>query len=771
MIIFTNRRIIGEWYLFRFADVLFNNGQIKYFTIKVLNEKINAIKILNKLEPGEILPHFSLQYIEKKNTLIQNQIFGILNFESINDAVNISNQHKQGEILNGYHRHYVYEFNKFKVDVIPMNNTTECHDESVFSFRVYKDTIGRKTEEYKICFSHRIENKIYVTDSNVWRGSSYKCFQTDIKVDHVFYDLGKKEYLYKNFELAVYYFDATIWFFKESKHKSHLIGNALRHKAKSLLSLRKHQEANECYLNPKCLVKNSWDYFYRSEIYNSSNDLMSHSLEYLVDRKNDLTKFRELIIAELKENKSTCFIEKVLSQEKDYFDAFNAYYKSFIYESIYSYIIFYNHNKAQKIVSQKADYLNAKEASDIFSKFWDELLDSIDIYDSTSIEEHLWCLSLSINEFNTNKYIEETPKKILGRRLDNLKLKCQPHFSYLYYWESKIRWSLYSTNKVRYFNSMENINANKFKSLDHITMKFKDSANIFDYIWHDPHTCPFEFLENANEERGFFNPMNRVNDYIYFEICDIFYQKGKINYFSKKYATCIEDMNKQLKLFVKYYGNNDLDAFDRFYCSKSASFFGSEILFEIYYIKSCCEIKLKNYRKAYYDLFRAFEYYDKYPIETDLLQKAKRKQKSLANKMVSIPTNAEIAEHYYKKAIDLYKLLLEKLASLLNIKNPKGLLCLINESFSYIFYKYDYDYKYEILGDLRAIIYNLEKHKELKGKKHPRKVHSECYLFLHWLDEQWDRRVEMEEQEREFPNNWKDILGGDEAGCAYWNLD
>jgi len=66
MIIFTDKRSFNEAVLFRFADVFFSIGEIKYYTIRVLKERVKDLAVLNKLKPGEILPHFSLEYKEKK---------------------------------------------------------------------------------------------------------------------------------------------------------------------------------------------------------------------------------------------------------------------------------------------------------------------------------------------------------------------------------------------------------------------------------------------------------------------------------------------------------------------------------------------------------------------------------------------------------------------------------------------------------------------------------------------------------------------------------
>ena len=778
MIIFTEKRSFNEAVLFRFADVFFSIGEIKYYTIRVLKERVKDLAVLNKLKPGEILPHFSLEYKEKKKILVHNQIFGVLKFESNEAANNILKQLNYGEILNGYYRHSDYEFNKPTDDIIPKITSPKDYVESEFSFKVQKFKIGSYIEGFKfnVCFSHRIGNKIYVTDSNLWRGSSYKSFQPNIKVDHVFYELGKKEYFAKNYELAIYYFDATIWFFKEYAHKTLIIGHSLRYKANSLLSLKKHQEAYECYLDPRCVVKNSWDYYNRSEICVSSNNLFSNSLEYLVERKNDLIKFRELLISELKESKSTNFIEKVLSKENDAYYAFIRYYKSFIYESIYSYVILEKYYESYKKILKNEVDSNINGFSVLFTEYWDELYDCISIYTSADdFEDKLMNLSLSVNAQNTNNFIEFTPKKILDKRLGYLESKCKPGYSYLSYWEAKIRWCLFTTNKVRYCDTMYSIRTLKFNSTDHILRLFQESAKIFVFGSHlrFDYDSQFNLLIEDFEGNDLPAPINPINRFIYFEIYDMYYQKGKANFYLKKYALCVEDMNNQIKLFVESYGENNIDTFNKFYYSKSASFFGAKILFEIYFFKSMSELRLKNYKKSYYDLVRALEYYDNFDFETVFLEKLKRMQKSLINKMGFIPTNSEIAEYYYNKAIEIYKLLVIELSSLMGTNDTKGFLCLINKNLSWKLMCNDYVFD-KVVSNLRKIIYNLDKHKELKGKNHPRKLHKECTLFFSWLTDQRndrDRKLKESHDDYSFPRNWGDILGPSEAGVAFWNLD
>lgn len=758
MLIYINKKEYKSYSVFVFADDNFKEQKIKYALAKVNHEDLNNLKLMNQLNSGDFLPNLTIG--DKINEtefyrIIVNASMGEYDLKSTDKAIAFAESYEKDELIRDLCNTGRYNFNEFGY------------------FSVSQSVPSVKFNN-AVLFSHRIGSKIYVLDTNPFRGYNYMSFlPSELKIDlKLLYELGKIEFYAGKLDSAIKYFDAVNWFFNGQSNKTYIVGHALRYKAHSYFKLHEYQRARECLLDPKCTVKSSWDYLYRSKVdsvYLREEEL---SVEELKSRKDDMSKYRNLVINEISA-RSDAFNWYNIGKANAYeFTVMRGYFTSYLFEAIWSFSILENYVKKLKTHELKNELMDFD--SNLFKYY-------LDAYESASklhsmldcnVEFLITDLALEVNTAKSNSYVRVLERNLERQTLKQVRNYCIPYQEMIKYWLAKLLFILYQLDKMDFASNEDYylylFTTEERKDISSAIIKIYlslskggDSYISFDSSYYYDKPLPFLY--------------DNIND-----LFDIHYQIALVHFHNKNYQLVIDNLDKQLRNFYDDY--IIYDNLDEIWELENIEHFGFDRLFYLFYYKAISEFNLNNYVKSFYDLHRAFKFqeyafnYFEIKVDKNLLSEAVKTKKTIVKKLGRAPLDIEIANLYRKKAVKQYEELLVELSHYFEIEKYKNLHAFKIDNWAWgKSFRFNNYYKIKnILSQLAILNYNIDRHNTLTNNKHIVKMKNECLDYFYWLS---DKEVkEYDENEREerdmFTSDWSIIMGSDdEASAAFWNLD
>lgn len=379
---------------FVFADVHFQyQNQLRYALVRISDESKQTLEKFKGFKPGQLFPTLTIGAKIPETEfyrVIPHNAYGVIKFNSPSESNEFFVKFKKGDILFDYSRFY-------KSQII--FSITKKNISNNFYFDVSKTPPG--TEDEYLRLSHMFESEVYVYSESIIQGYNYWQIKNnrELQIDNVFYELGKEQFRKKNFKGAIRLLKNTLYFFENDKKRSNIIGYTLMYIARCYVELNEIDLANQYYLDKRCALNSSRDYFYRSIISKYFNHREDFTIEELIKLKSDSEKFRNLLVKEFKV-KERFQINNIFVENRYERHMFYQYVTSHFIESINNYLL------VDKFIEGniKESNIYSKNDIDINSLLIDSICTLNDMRDSGFVQE---CYNNFAWEIGRKSYVSD----------------------------------------------------------------------------------------------------------------------------------------------------------------------------------------------------------------------------------------------------------------------------------------------------------------------------------------------------------------------------